>query len=232
MRLNMPTHPSTQHRQRSLRKVFNYTEIKAGKLMGHQAANQQENKPINYTFASTHAVFRNSLLCYLHEGEKWRKRFISFVCVYLSWNGWCGGVGKREKGHLKDCFRWNPFPSSFAALCRKTYERKNCFMAFLSSYFFCFQFYFFLPFVYFKLQHHLGCLWFLQILVACNIFKCQLCAFSAGAITEKKNRFFLDNWTAPSVSRRDRRTFHFFLSRFFRVRESLVSRLVINRKTF
>lgn len=147
----MPTHPPST----SLRKVFNYTEIKTEKLMGHQAANQQENKPINYTFGSTHAVgFSETPFYVIFMREKWWNggKDLYHLSVFI-WVEMVGGVGKREKGHLKDCFRWNPFPSSFAALCRKTYEKKNCFMAFLSSlhlFFFCFRFrfYFFRSYQY------------------------------------------------------------------------------------
>lgn len=107
--------------------------------MGHQAANQQENKPINYTFASAHSPQKLApSLCYLHK-RKWRKE-IYIVCLCLFESKQRGG----RKGHLKDCFGWNPFPSSSAALCGKTCEKRNLYglfefsvfaLVFLSFYF-------------------------------------------------------------------------------------------------
>lgn len=196
--------------------------------MGHQAANQQENKPINYTFGSTHAVgFSETPFYVIFMREKWWNggKDLYHLSVFI-WVEMVGGVGKREKGHLKDCFRWNPFPSSFAALCRKTYEKKNCFMAFLSSLhlFFFSVFVFDFTFsvrinIYFKLQHSSNppCVQYLLMSTLRIQFRSH---------HEKKNRFFLDNWTAPS-SAAEIVELSIFLSRFSR---SWVARLSFSDK--
>lgn len=59
------------------------------------------------------------------------KIYISFVCVYLSWKR------KREKGHPKDCFRWNPF--HLFAVFVGDIRKKIVFMAF-SEFFLLFLF--------------------------------------------------------------------------------------------